>query len=89
MPDADEATYLTRAECAGLTNSADTDGDGVMDGCENRNWDDSRQGYEMDACNADSDGDGIPDGIEDDPTDTTVQTVVAADIASLVSAGAD
>ncbi len=61
-----EATYLARAQCAGLTNSRDTDGDGVFDGCENRNWDDERQGYEMDACNVDTDGDGIPDGLEDD-----------------------
>jgi hypothetical protein len=43
----------------------DTDGDGVGDGCEDKNRDGVRASNEMDPNNPDTDGDGIPDGLED------------------------
>ena len=46
-------------------NNPDTDGDGVRDGCEDKNRDGLRGSGEMDPRNPDTDGDGIPDGLED------------------------
>ncbi|MBI5508179.1 MAG: hypothetical protein HY903_05450 [Deltaproteobacteria bacterium] len=43
----------------------DTDGDGVGDGCEDRNQDGVRQSSEMDPQRTDTDSDLIPDGLED------------------------
>jgi hypothetical protein len=43
----------------------DSDGDGVLDGCEDINRNGRRDSFETDANNADSDGDGISDGDED------------------------
>ena len=43
----------------------DTDGDGIGDGCEDRNRDGLREANEEDPRNPDTDGDDIPDGLED------------------------
>ena len=53
------------ANHSGDPNNADTDGDGVRDGCEDRNQDGIFQPGEMDPSQVDTDGDGIPDGTED------------------------
>ena len=45
--------------------NADTDGDGILDGTEDRNQNGLRDRGELSPARADTDGDGIPDGVED------------------------
>ncbi|HOQ90191.1 MAG TPA: hypothetical protein PLX03_08640, partial [Candidatus Hydrogenedentes bacterium] len=47
--------------------SADTDGDGVPDGLEDRNRNGITDAGETDPLRKDSDGDGIPDGADSTP----------------------
>lgn len=46
-------------------NLKDTDGDGINDGCEDKNFNGSTDAGESDPRNTDTDGDCIPDGLED------------------------
>lgn len=49
--------------CTDIKNS-DTDGDGLLDGQEDKNFDGRVDQGESNPCQADTDGDGIPDGFE-------------------------
>ncbi len=80
MNDADEPNFVGLHSKGLDPNNPDTDGDGILDGCEDANsngrvdfldmngngvFDSGDVLLESDPLTADSDGDGIPDGLED------------------------
>ncbi len=75
----------------GYTNPAqkDSDGDGINDGCEDRNLNGQRDPGESNAGDADSDNDCIPDGVEDRDRDGRFELLFGETSPNLVDSDRD